>query len=248
MTSSTKRISTGTSVYLLPLRNPVFVAKQVAFIQRAFARSLILGIGVGWRENEFQSIGIDFAKRGEIADESIEILRMAWKTGSVSFSGNHFKIEKLDLGAKISPQPQVWIGGNSKRAIERAAKFGNGWIPTDFSLEEYRKNIPFLANRLKNHGRSSLDFMVASHLLLLLDRDRKEAERRSRIVAKRFGEEPSSIRKWALVGSSKEVLDRISSYSEAGVRYHVLSVWHLHDMERIKVVLDIFAREVLPSL
>lgn len=237
----TETISLGTCVYILPLRHPIHAAIHTAFLNRISDGRLIFGIGVGWRESEFRDLNLDFHKRGIITDESIKIVKMAWEKGMISFKGRYFDIDKIDIGTSVKPLPAIWIGGNSRKAMRRAAKYGDGWIPTDFSIEDYKESIPILRKHLSDEGRSISEFTVASHLILALAKDAES-------IAKRFNEDLESFDKWALVGESDRIIERISRYYELGVRYHVLSVWYLRNRHHAMRILKTFAREVLPSL
>ena len=115
----TKKIVLGTSVMVLPLREPNLVAKQIATLDTLSNGRAVLGIGVGWMDKEYQQIGVDFHNRGKIIDNSITKLKQFWN-GIDEFVSRPNAIQKNGI--------PIFIGGNSKRAIIRAATKGDGWF------------------------------------------------------------------------------------------------------------------------
>ena len=128
----TKRMRIGTGVLLLPLYDPVRVAEDGATIDILSDGRFELGVGIGYRLEEFAGLGIDRKHRGARANEGLEIIRRLWEGETVTFHGKHFHID----GAKLSPlpiqrpRPPLWVGGFSEPALRRAAKYGDGFIGT----------------------------------------------------------------------------------------------------------------------
>ena len=143
----TKRMRIGTGVMLLPLYDPVRVAEDCATIDVISGGRFELGVGVGYRVEEFEGLGIDRKTRGARTNEALEIIRRLWAGETVTFESKHFRIR----GARVTPPPiqqppPIWVGGFSGPAVRRAAKFADGFIGTgDLSgvypqyLEELRK-------------------------------------------------------------------------------------------------------------
>ncbi|MEM0074741.1 MAG: LLM class flavin-dependent oxidoreductase [Conexivisphaerales archaeon] len=243
----TNNLRLGTCVYLLPLRHPIITARQVSTLQKLSDERIIFGVGVGWRKNEFDSLGIDFGRRGTIADESIQILRQAWQKGSVDFDGKFYKIHIEEVGSKLGALPSVWVGGNSKAAIKRACLFGDGWIPTDMTPEEYELNLPLIKDYLARFNRERSEFRLASHLMLILSEERERAENVARAMAANFSSTLEEIKQWALVGNTEDIVERLALYSKIGVSYHILSTWAYPAKDEIFNMLKLFSREVIPS-
>jgi probable F420-dependent oxidoreductase len=127
--AATTRLRLHTSVVVLPYRNPFITAKAAATLQVLSGGRLILGLGVGYQKGEFDALGVDFHKRGAIADEALEVLRLAWAGGGVVKKGHNFNAVDNEPRPAPSPQPAIWIGGGSDKALERAARWGDGWSP-----------------------------------------------------------------------------------------------------------------------
>lgn len=118
-----------TNILVLPYRNPFLTAKSAASLQQLSGGRLILGVGGGYQQAEFEALGVDFSKRGELFDEALEIINMAWTGGPVVAQGRNFRASGNEPRPVPDPQPPIWIGGGSDKAIARAARWGDGWCP-----------------------------------------------------------------------------------------------------------------------
>jgi len=128
----TERLRFVTSVMILPHRNPVLTAKMLATIDVMSRGRVTVGVGVGWLAEEFQALGApDFARRGEVSDEWIEILKKLWTESPVAHAGRHYRFGPLRAEPKPvqRPHPPIWIGGHSRAALRRVARHGDGWHP-----------------------------------------------------------------------------------------------------------------------
>ncbi len=244
----TNKSRQGTCIYLLPLRSPFYVAKYVATIQRLSGRRFTLGVGVGWRKGEFDVLGVDWEKRGRIADEALQVLNLAWNNDVFSYKGNFFSAEQLDLNCKVEIKPEILVGGNSRSAMKRAAKYGDGWVPTDFSVQDYHNSIKAMQDELEGAGRELKSFKVASHLLLSLGKDSQSSHKIASIVAGDFGVSVEEMKEWSLVGRPEEVSERIALYNSAGVNYHILALPSSIGLESQLDSLNLLAKEVIPSI
>lgn len=206
----------------------------------------ILGAGVGWKEEEFTASGVPFERRGEVTDECLQIMQQAWEGGEISFHGKFYKLSGVGMHLRPTqkPRPPVWVGGNRRLAAARAARFGDYWIPTDYTVQEYEKNIGVYKEACARFSTSLDRVNVASHLMLIIDKDKVAAD----AVAKQAGESmhysPKEVKEWAIVGDPAEVVRRIEAYNAVGVNYHVFNfASKVHDDAGI----ELFARDILPS-
>jgi probable F420-dependent oxidoreductase len=126
---TTKRLRLGVGVCVLPYRNPIVLAKQIATLDLLSGGRVLCGVGLGWLEEEFRALGVDFGGRRRLYLESIELLRACWESSPVTFEGREFS-----TGGPVHfvPRPQRRIpllgGGHSQVAIERAATILDGWV------------------------------------------------------------------------------------------------------------------------
>jgi probable F420-dependent oxidoreductase len=128
----TSRARLGTSVLVIPYRHPVLTAKMLATIDQLSGGRVILGAGVGWLREEFEALGTPpFEQRGIVTDEYVRLMRTAWTTDPVTFSGRYVSVQAIHVLPKPA-QPggiPVWIGGHTDAALRRTATLGDGWHP-----------------------------------------------------------------------------------------------------------------------
>jgi len=117
------RIGLGTGVLNLPYRPPLPTAKAIATVQELSAGRLRLGVGLGWMEPEFRALGVPRARRGHIADETLAFLHACFAGDVVQSNGQDF------LFLPRPPRPPIYVGGAGERALRRAVRFGDGWMP-----------------------------------------------------------------------------------------------------------------------
>ena len=128
---ATDTIALLTYLCVVPYRNPFLTAKAALSLDVLSGGRLVLGVGAGYLEAEFRALGVDFDERNELLDEGIVAMRRAWSDDGVTMRGRHFDAQ----GHTMLPRPTtpggppIWVGGNARRAIERAATLGDGWLP-----------------------------------------------------------------------------------------------------------------------
>jgi probable F420-dependent oxidoreductase len=136
----TERIGLGTSIVLVPLHNPMHLAKEVATLQELSGGRFTLGVGMGWHKDEYDFMGVEFAGRGRRADEAIRLMRALW-SGEHDFEGEHWAFHDATSEPQPSPQPEIWVGGSSARAIRRARELGDAWHPSRGSDADHVRSV-----------------------------------------------------------------------------------------------------------
>ena len=127
--AATTTLKVITNVVVVPYRNPFITAKAAATLQILSGGRFIFGAGTGYQLGEFEALGVPFNKRGALMDEALETIRMAWAGGAVVKKGMGFEAKGNEPRPVPNPAPPIWIGGGSIKAVERAARWGDGWAP-----------------------------------------------------------------------------------------------------------------------
>jgi probable F420-dependent oxidoreductase len=127
--TTTLRLATG--ILILPQRNPIILAKELATLDRLTSGRVELGVGVGWLEEEFDALGIPFEQRGKRTDEYIEVLRKLWREDESSYDGAFTQFAPLKSFPKpaAADGPRIHIGGHTAAAARRAGRIGDGFFP-----------------------------------------------------------------------------------------------------------------------
>ena len=117
----------GTAILLLPLHHPVLVAEQVAILDILSGGKFVFGVGLGYREREFDGFGVPRRERVSRFEEALSIIRGLWTKDKVSFAGKHFRVDNLTTGTRSlqKPTPPIWIAAHGDKAVIRAARLGD---------------------------------------------------------------------------------------------------------------------------
>ena len=152
--AATSTIRLGTGILILPQRNPVTLAKEVATLDQLSGGRVELGIGVGWLEEEFDAIGVPFADRGKRTDEHVAALRALWAGDPASYDGEFSSF--TDVYSRPAPTQAnipIVVGGHSKAAARRAGRLGDGFFPGRGSHEDLAELIDVVRTSAVEHGR-----------------------------------------------------------------------------------------------
>jgi probable F420-dependent oxidoreductase len=149
-----------TGVFVLPLRHPLLVAKSLSTLDALTAGRVELGIGVGWLREEFEALDQDFGSRGRRTDEAIEVMRKAWSGKPVEHHGEFFDFEPMVMRPAPARPIPIYVGGASPRALDRAARLGDGFIPPVTTQAETRRLLEAVEAGRARHGRESEPFEV----------------------------------------------------------------------------------------
>jgi probable F420-dependent oxidoreductase len=136
----TQRIGLGTSIVILPLHNPIELSKQIATLQLVSGRTIRLGIGMGWHEDEYRFLGVPFRHRGRRGDEALRVIRALWE-GRTRYSGEIWSFENATSEPLPEQMPEIWVGGSSEIAIRRAREVGDVWHPSRGSTPDHVRQV-----------------------------------------------------------------------------------------------------------
>jgi len=162
LAARTETVRLGTAMLLLPQRNPVYVAKEVATLDWLSGGRVDLGIGVGWLKEEFDALNTPWAQRGKRTDEYLEVLHTLWTDDVSSFTGETYQLPPCEMFPKPlqDPQPPVHIGGETPAALRRAAQHGQGWHTFNRSPAQLAEGLAELDTHLEAAGRSRADLRI----------------------------------------------------------------------------------------
>jgi probable F420-dependent oxidoreductase len=195
----TSHIRLGTTVLIMPYRQPALTAQMAASLHRLSHGRFVLGVGVGWARREFEALGVPFGRRGVLTDEHLDEMRQIWGGGvdGVSPALTHHEL----------PGPPVWIGGNSDAALRRAVVAGEGWHPLGFTMDWITDAVGRLTAFADEAGRA-MPTLAPRIRLRLSDKPVTDSERE------------------AGIGSLEQVLDDLERLRALGSETVVLDAYH----------------------
>ncbi len=224
----TQRVKIGASVLVLPMRNPILAAKQIATIDAASGGRMIVALGVGWNEKEYANLHANFHNRGKRLDEDIELLRALWSNENVTFHGKYTQLDRA-MSAPLPAQGArlpIWIGGNGESAWRRAAKYGAGWHATGPSPEQMAEGVKRI--RELNPNKS---FAISARLSIDINPS----------TSPTYTYRGST--RYRLAGSIDAIRARLSEYEAAGA--DMLALVFPDDAETRAAQLRRFAKEAM---
>ena len=152
--AATKIINLATGILILPQRNPVVLAKELATLDHMSGGRLHLGIGVGWLEEEFDAIGVSFADRGRRNDEYVGAMRALWTQDKASFHGDHVNFDNcISRPRPVNGTVPIHVGGDTDIAARRAGRLGDGFFPAKGTHEELARVFDIVRDTARQHGR-----------------------------------------------------------------------------------------------
>jgi len=231
MASRTTRPQLGLSVLVVPYRNPVVTAKYLASLDVLTDGRLILGAGVGVIQEEFEAVGASFADRGAVTDEYLDVMRLLWTTDDPTFEGRFYQ---LAPGLHFLPKPTngsipIWIGGNTRYALRRAARRGDGWLGVYLSHQELTDKWTELQDLAVSEGRDPASITFALQTRFFVNNEPYPAA-------------PLGV------GSVAKVVDDLGRLAEIGVQHVELAAPPGPTTSAIVHQLELFITEVRPQL
>jgi probable F420-dependent oxidoreductase len=229
----TERLGLGTSVLVLPYRNPVNLAAEAAALDVLSDGRFILGVGAGWMREEFETLGLDPSERGARTDEYIQVMKTLWTEDPAAFDGRFVKFggSVLATTPRTEGGPPVWVGGNTEPGLRRALRHGDGW----HGFEVYPEDMPAVREQLDRLGAE-------------LDRDPGELVLSvARGLVPPGREEQSFIPDRRMLGGSADaIVEELGAYQEQGIELVLIQVSLLSPL--VPEALEWVAAEVLPQL
>lgn len=229
-------IGVMTSIYLLPLRHPLPVARQLASMARIAPGRLIFGVGIGGEDpHEMEVCGVNPRRRGVRANESLEIIKGLLNGETVTFSGLEFDVSE----ALIKPTPKIPIpiivGGRSDAALTRAARFSEGWIGVWCSARRFSEAVATIAAEAQELGRGDVDWCHGYQPWVGVDsKDPAKAHAAVKKGMESFYQIPfSQFERYTPSGTPAQVAEQLAPYIESGCRLFNLKVCAEHPEEEV---------------
>jgi probable F420-dependent oxidoreductase len=254
---TTQRIRLGTALLVLPMREPVYLAKQVLTLDQMSNGRFILGVGIGAYREEFTAWGgkrIEGRRRGDLMDEGLAALKLLLEEPRASYDGKHVSFKDVEMHPKARRQPfPIYIGGHNLEAVERAARVGEGWLPGWRPWAELDERIRLLRRRAAEHGRDAAAIEVAPQFSVTLGKTPEAAEKRymeSGLVAHRVslaytGRDLSQQVTANLVGSPEQVVEKVGKLREIGVQHCCALMFPESSVQEMNDQIQWFAEDVM---
>ena len=248
----TRKLTVGTCVVLLPLRNPALMAKEVATLDFLSEGRVVLGVGVGGSNNSepaaFEVCGVDVKERGSRTDEALEIMTKLWTGKPVTHKGRFYQFEDITMGPRPvqQPHPPLWAGGVARGVLRRTARWCDGFVPISVGAEAYRRLWDDIERFGEEYGRDTSGITKAVHLYFCISETRERARGIAReTLLKRYGREPEFHDNAGMaIGTARDCIETIESYMKVGVSHFILNT--ARPLIEVRRDIEKFAEEVMP--
>lgn len=249
----TSRIRLGTAVFCVPYREPIAAAKQIATLDVLSAGRLTLGVGVGatrqTHNREFEVLGIPRIEKYARTEDYLSAMRALWN-GQSTYEGPHVKFEGAEMFPLPvqRPAPPIWVGGAGERAMDMAARWGDGWLPGWLTPSAFTTRVPALRQLAAQHERDAARLVIGTEIVACIAATDAQAQERSRqtiatlsagFTVMSAGDALSA----SLIGSPDTIRQRVAEFIAAGVRHFELKFIY-RSIDELSEQLDLFRRAI----
>ena len=197
---ATTRVRLLTHVYVLALRHPLEAAKAFVTLDRLSGGRVVVGVGAGHVEAEFDALGVPFDQRGPILDDALAALRTLLDEPAPTLTGR-FATERLHVGPRpVQDHVPIWIGGSGAPALRRVAEVGDGWIPQGTPLDRMGGLLDRIAEHRGERGTADLDLGAMAMPVYV-------------------GDPGWDTGRWTTTGSAEQVAEHLRAYADLGVSH-----------------------------
>jgi alkanesulfonate monooxygenase SsuD/methylene tetrahydromethanopterin reductase-like flavin-dependent oxidoreductase (luciferase family) len=246
----TERVTLGFSVMLVGLRSAAWTAKQLIAIDALASGRLLLGVGVGGEfPDEFRAAGVPLRERGARVDETLQVLPHLVTGRPVEHNGPKLKLSIPGLEPAMTAPPRVLVGGRGEPALNRAARFGDVWLPMWLAPDELGRRAGRLAELADEHGRPcpELALLIGVHVDDDLAVARREADGH---MQGQYRIPLDVVQRWSALGSAEQVAEYLQAYVAVGVRELVLMPLAREPLRQYERLAEVSAhlRELTPGV
>jgi len=241
----TSTIKLGTGVLVLPLRNPVVLAKELASLDLIAGGRLLLGMAAGWYRREFDAVGVPFQQRGRIMDRNLEILHRLWTEDQVEAEYPPHRLRGANLSPKPARLPVILIGGYVERVLKRAALNG-GWLTYFYTPQGFAKSWAKVCGFAEEAGQDPEALLNANQLPICIGASREAVEAP---MMEWLGQEwdyaawSDSTKEAAIIGTVDECVAQLRAQLAVGVQ-KLIFIPYRYRMDQVEII----AREIIPRL
>jgi len=243
----TSKIKLGTGILVLPLRNPVVLAKHLASMDQISGGRLVLGMASGWYKREFDAVGIDFHKRGKIMDQNLEIMQRLWAEDMVTGEYGPYNLRNAVMFPKPvqRPRPSILIGGYADKVLQRAATRSDGWLTYFYTPEGFKEDWAKITRFAEEGGIDPSTLNATNQLPIMVgNRSEIEAPMNEWLNAEwDFASWSKSTADSAIMGTPDECVEQLQKHIDAGID-RIIFVPYKYQDEQV----DMIAKEIIPKL
>jgi probable F420-dependent oxidoreductase len=244
----TKRAALATGVLVLPVRNPVILAKVTSTLDQISGGRLILGVASGWYEREFEAVGVSFADRGRVFLRNLDVLERFWTEERVTgeADGMSFKNAVMLPKPHDGRKPTVLIGGYVDRVLRRVATRSDGWLTYFYTAESFSRAWEKVRTFAAEAGRDPDQLTNVAQLPICIDESYEAADRKVREFLDRYFDMApwsESTAESSIRGTPEQCAEQLREHIRAGVRHIALVPWN-YDPDQVERI----AAELVPML
>lgn len=248
---ASRRLIFGTGVYLLPLRHPGPVAKQVSTLDHLTEGRLIFGVGVGGEfAQEYELCGVPIKERGARLTEGIQVLRRLWSGEKVSNDGRFYPFENIPMlpAGRQAGGPPIWCGGRSDAALRRTGRMADGWVSYVVTPQMFAAALVKIEAAAQEAGRGLRSFGTGHLLFTRVDDSYQQAlDAATATLSNRYAMDfRKAAERYAALGNPEQVAGKIREFHAAGMRHVMIDLVGPLAERRAKT--EQFAADVLPLL
>ena len=253
-----RSVRLGIACLVVPCRNPLIAAKQIASLDVLCNGRLDIGLGIGspstLKSREYEVLGINKKLRGKIADDHIRAMRTIWTSQPATYQGEFVSFKDAEICPKPyqKPHPPLWVGGWTEAAMKRTAALGDGWLPAWLLPGDIETRFRQIKEMAAQYGRNPDAIHLGIEVYGCIDEDSKKARENglgTLAIGRSTFERLMTVDQLAevsLIGSPEEIRRTVRAYSDASVTHFEIKFIY-PTLERHSQMLELFAREVLPA-
>ena len=243
----TRTLKLGTGILVMPMRNPVILAKELASLDLISNGRLIVGTAVGWYKREFKAMGVDFHERGKIMERSLDIIKRLWTENRVTEDFPPYLIKDAVMYPKPvqQPHPPILIGGYVDAVLRRAATKGDGWLTYYYTADSFASNWARVRAFAEEAGRNPDELISTNQLPIYVGpRSKVEAPMHEWLQTDwDYASWSESTAESAIMGTVDECVEQLRKHVATGVDRLIFVPYRYQDEQ-----LEIIAREIIPRL